>query len=83
MGACRAGLSRGILGQTAKLCGVSYAGPSVRTSPLAMRQPHVRGRDPAIDDPGRVRSMPAILPSCVRRSTGTLALPGPEAASSS
>ena len=36
--------------------------------PLAVRQPRVRDRGAAADDPGRVRFTPAILPPYARRS---------------
>ena len=36
--------------------------------PVAVRQPRVRDREVAADDPGRIRFTPAILPPYVRRS---------------
>ncbi len=36
--------------------------------PVAVRQPRVRDREAAADDPGRIRFTPAILPPYVRRS---------------
>jgi putative transposase len=36
--------------------------------PVAVRQPRVRDRDAAVDDPGRIRFTPAILPPYMRRS---------------
>ena len=36
--------------------------------PIAVRQPRVRDREVAADDPGRVRFAPSILPPYVRRS---------------
>ena len=36
--------------------------------PVAVRQPRVRDREAAADDPGRVRFTPAILPPYLRRS---------------
>ena len=36
--------------------------------PLAVRQPRVRDREAAADDPGRIRFAPSILPPYVRRS---------------
>ncbi len=37
--------------------------------PVAVRQPRVRDREAAADDPGRVRFSPTILPPYLRRST--------------
>jgi putative transposase len=36
--------------------------------PVAVRQPRVRDREAAVDDPGRIRFTPAILPPYLRRS---------------
>ena len=36
--------------------------------PVAVRQPRVRDRESAADDPGRIRFSPAILPPYMRRS---------------
>ena len=36
--------------------------------PVAVRQPRVRDREAAADDPGRIRFTPALLPPYVRRS---------------
>jgi hypothetical protein len=36
--------------------------------PVAVRQPRVRDRDAAVNDPGRIRFTPAILPPYMRRS---------------
>src|SRR6201984_882876 len=36
--------------------------------PVAVRQPRVRDRETAADDPGRIRFTPAILPPYMRRS---------------
>ena len=36
--------------------------------PVAVRQPRVRDREAAADDPGRIRFTPAILPPYMRRS---------------
>src|SRR5262245_36179355 len=36
--------------------------------PVAVRQPRVRDRKAAADDPGRIRFTPAILPPYMRRS---------------
>jgi hypothetical protein len=35
---------------------------------MALRQPRVRNREAAADDPGRIRFTPAILPPYLRRS---------------
>jgi putative transposase len=41
---------------------------SARCSQMALRQPRVRNREAAADDPGRIRFTPAILPPYLRRS---------------
>ena len=42
--------------------------------PVGVRQPRVRDREAAADDPGRIRFTPALLPPYVRRSKSLEAL---------